>query len=65
MDDIKFAIGSVMGLIAGIIIGFVSATNREFSRSQEEIKKIDIELIERGLKYYHSKSGELVWKEEE
>jgi hypothetical protein len=64
MDDIKIAIGFFFHLILGIVIGFVTGTNMEFERSQKEIMKINQELVERDLKCYNPKTGELVWKEE-
>jgi hypothetical protein len=29
---------------------------------REAAKEINIELIERGLKYHHPESGEIIWK---
>jgi hypothetical protein len=42
-------------------VGFVAGIESGKSVTKKEI---NVELLEKGLKYYHPESGELVWKEE-
>jgi len=50
-----FLIGFILGALSGNQDG-----NQDGRR--EAIKEMNIELIERGLKYHHPESGEIIWK---
>ena len=50
-------------IVLAFFLGFaVGAFAGKKDGKREATREMNIELIERGLKYYHPESGEIIWK---